>query len=122
VEGVFGLLAVEDLLDGQNLEPGVCCAVHGFGGFFEAEEDADLGFAPFQVSELGLGPADHPSTLFFFKWSNSVSTRSCLALSNQARQMPRLSDQTSFGVAATGWRISMRRMFAGRGSSHDATV
>jgi hypothetical protein len=32
------------LLDGQNLEPGVCCAVHGFGGFFEAEEDSHLGF------------------------------------------------------------------------------
>ena len=114
MEGVLRLAAVEDLLDGEDLQAGVCCAVrglveagfggfleHGFGGLLKAEEDADLGPRP-QVSEVGLGPADHPSTLFFFKWSNSVSTRSALAPSNQERQVPRLSDHTSFGVAATG--------------------
>jgi len=114
VEGVLRLAAVEDLLDGEDLQAGVCCAVrglveagfggfleHGFGGLLKAEEDADLGPRP-QVSEVGLGPTDHLSTPFFFKWSNSVSTRSALAPSNQERQVPRLSDHTSFGVAATG--------------------
>jgi hypothetical protein len=57
VEGVFGLLAVQDLLDGEDLQPGVGGAVGGFieagfGGFLvhgagwllEAEKNADLGF------------------------------------------------------------------------------
>ena len=69
VEGVFGLLAVENLLDGEDLEARVGGAVggfveasfggffdHGFGGFFKAEEDAHLGFLatkdPDEIADL----------------------------------------------------------------------
>ena len=69
MEGVFGLLAVENLLDGEDLEARVGGAVggfvkasfggffdHGFGGFFKAEEDAHLGFLaaknPNEVADL----------------------------------------------------------------------
>ena len=64
VEGVFGLLAVENLLDGEDLEARVGGAVGGFveasfsgfpghwlGGFFEAEEDAHLGFFAIENSD-----------------------------------------------------------------------
>lgn len=61
VEWVFGLMAVHGLLDGEDLDAGIGGTVgrgveaslsgfaeHGFGGFFEAEEDADFGFFAFQ--------------------------------------------------------------------------
>ena len=64
VEGVFGLLAVENLLDGEDLEARVGGAVggfveasfggffdHGFGGFFKAEEDSHLGFFPVEDAD-----------------------------------------------------------------------
>ena len=57
VEGVGGLLAVQNLLDGEDLEAWVGGAVggfvesglggfteHGFGGLLKAEKDADLGY------------------------------------------------------------------------------
>jgi hypothetical protein len=57
VEWVLGLLSVEELLDGQDLQARVAGAVggfveagfggffeHWFGGLLEAEEDSDLGF------------------------------------------------------------------------------
>ncbi len=66
----MGLLSVEELLDGQDLESRIACAVggfveagfggffeHGFGGLFEAEKDADLGFVALddsaQIADLG---------------------------------------------------------------------
>ena len=71
---ILGLLAVENLLDGEDLQAGIGAAVggfveagfggfaeHGFGGFFEAEEDADLGFFALEdadeVADLGDGDA-----------------------------------------------------------------
>ena len=63
VERVFGLFAVEDLLDCQDLDARVAGAVggfvesgfggfaeHGFCRFLEAEEDSDFGFLAFEGS------------------------------------------------------------------------
>ena len=57
MQRVGGLLSIENLLDGEDLQPGVGGAVggfvepgfggffeHGFGGRLETEVDADLGF------------------------------------------------------------------------------
>ena len=74
VKGVFGLFAVENLLDGEDLQLGVGGAVggfvksglgglleHGFGWGFETEEDADLSFLageyPDEIADLGNGDA-----------------------------------------------------------------
>ncbi len=72
--GIVGLLAVENLLDGEDLQAGLGAAVggfveagfggfaqHGLGWLFETEEDADFGFFAFdhtaQVADLGNGDA-----------------------------------------------------------------
>ena len=69
VRGILGLLAVKDLLDGEDLKPGpraiVAGAVeagfggffeHGFGGLVKRNKDADLGLFAFenaaQVADL----------------------------------------------------------------------
>ena len=71
---IVGLLAVENLLDGEDLQAGLGAAVggfveagfggfaeHGFGRFLETEKDADLGLLALkdaaQVADLGDGDA-----------------------------------------------------------------
>jgi hypothetical protein len=72
MERILRLLAVENLLDGEDLQAGICGIVggfveasfggfaeHGTGWFLEAEEDSDLGFLTSEdadeVADLGNG-------------------------------------------------------------------
>ena len=74
VKGVFGLFAVENLLDGEDLQLGVGGAVggfvesgfggfleHGLGGSVKGKKDSDLGFFAAEdadeVADLGNGDA-----------------------------------------------------------------
>lgn len=67
MERVFGLLAVENLLNGEDLQSRVAGAVRGFvesgfcgflehgsGGFLEGNKDADFGFFAFEGSAQKL--------------------------------------------------------------------
>jgi hypothetical protein len=74
VEGALDVLvSFDEVLDGEELEAGVAAAVvrgveagfggfllHGFGGFFEGDVDADLGFFSLEDADevANLGDAD----------------------------------------------------------------